>query len=68
MPTAASLFFAIVTGALGVAYIMYGRRRTRLVPVVCGIALCSYSYFIDNWIWLCVVGAALLIAPFLLDL
>jgi len=51
---------------LGLAYIVYGRRQSRFVPLVSGLSLCAYSYFIDSWIWLCVVGALLLAAPFVI--
>ena len=61
------LFIGIVTGALGVGYIVYGRRQVKFVPVISGVALCAYSYFIDDWVWLCVIGALLLVAPFLID-
>jgi len=64
----AKLFFGIVTGAIGLAYMVYGRRQTKLVPLVSGLILCGYSYFVDSWLWLCVIGAALLVAPFLIDL
>jgi hypothetical protein len=57
----------IITGALGVGYIVYGRRQTKFVPLIAGVALCAYSYFIDSVVWLCVVGALLLAAPFLID-
>lgn len=62
------LFFGVVTGAIGVAYMVYGRRQTKLVPVVSGLFLCGYSYFIESWWWLSIVGAALLVAPFVIDL
>lgn len=63
----ATLYFGIVTSALGMAYIVYGRRRAKIVPVVAGFLLCAYTYFIDSWLWLFVIGAALLLAPFVLD-
>jgi len=56
-----------ITGALGVGYIVYGRRQTKFVPVIAGVALCAYSYFIDSVVWHCVVGALLLAAPFFID-
>jgi hypothetical protein len=62
-----NLFIGIITGALGVAYIVYGRRQTKLVPVIAGVALCAYSYFIDSWVWLCIVGVLLVAAPFVVD-
>jgi hypothetical protein len=64
---AATLYFSIVTSALGLAYILYGRRQSKIVPVVAGVLLCFYTYFVDGWLWLCVVGAALALAPFILD-
>jgi hypothetical protein len=64
---AATLFFSIVTGALGVAYMVYGRRQAKFVPLIAGVLLSVYSYFIDSWVWLCVVGALLVAAPFIID-
>jgi len=62
-----SFVIGFFTGAIGVAYIVYGRRQTKFVPLISGVLLCAYSYFIDSWIWLCVVGALLMAAPFILD-
>jgi hypothetical protein len=64
---AATLYFSIVTSALGMAYIVYGRRQAKMVPVVAGVLLCFYTYFVDGWLWLSIVGAALALAPFILD-
>ena len=62
-----TLLIGIITSALGLAYMAYGKRQTKFVPLIAGIALCAYSYFIDSWIWLSVVGALLLAAPFVFD-
>ena len=62
-----SLFFGIVAGAVGMGYIVYGRRQVKFVPAIAGILLCVYPYFIDSVLWLSIVGAALVIAPFLID-
>jgi len=63
----ASVVVGIITGAFGVAYIVYGRRQTKFVPLIAGVFLCAYPYFIDSWVWLCVVGILLLAAPFVID-
>lgn len=63
----AELFFGILTGALGVGYIAYGRRQTKFMPMISGVMLCAYSYFVTGWVWLVVVGALLLAAPFVID-
>jgi hypothetical protein len=62
-----TIVIGIIASVVGIAYIAYGRRQTKFVPLISGVALCSYSYFIDSWIWLCVVGVLLAAAPFLVD-
>lgn len=62
-----SLVIGIVAGALGMAYMVYGKRQTKFAPIVAGLLLCIYPYFVDSILWLCVVGGALAVAPFLLD-
>jgi hypothetical protein len=62
-----SLIIGIFTGAIGVGYFMYGKRQARFVPLIAGMLLCVYPYFVDSVIWLVVVGVALLAAPFLID-
>ena len=62
-----TLLIGIATGALGLAYIAYGRRETKFSPLIAGVFLCAYPYFIDSLVWLCVVGVLLLAAPFALD-
>ncbi len=64
---AAQLYFSIVVSALGMAYIVYGRRQAKIVPVIAGVLLCLYTYFVDGWLWLCILGASLALAPFILD-
>ena len=63
----ATLLIGIVTSIVGIAYITYGKRQTKFVPLMAGVALCAYSYFVDGWIWLCVIGALLAAAPFVFD-
>jgi len=59
--------FGVVAGAIGVGYLVYGRRRAKFVPAIAGIALCIYPYFLDSVLWLSVVGALLVAAPFVID-
>jgi len=65
--TPATLTIGILAGAIGVGYFMYGKRQTKFVPLIAGMALCVYPYFVDSVLWLVVIGIALMAAPFLLD-
>jgi hypothetical protein len=64
---ATSLMIGILTGAIGMGYFIYGRRQTKFAPLLAGMALCVYPYFVDSVPWLVVIGAALMVVPFLTD-
>ena len=66
--TPATLGIGILTGAVGVGYFIYGKRQTKFAPLLAGMALCVYPYFVDSVLWLVVIGALLMAAPFLIDL
>ncbi len=62
-----NLVFGIISGAFGTAYFIYGKRQERFVPLIAGMLLCVYPYFVSSMLWLAIVGIALLAAPFLID-
>jgi hypothetical protein len=65
--SATSLVIGIFTGAIGVGYFIYGKRQAKFAPLLAGMMLCVYPYFVDSLLWLLVIGAALMAAPFLVD-
>lgn len=62
-----SLMIGILTGAVGVAYFIYGKRQTKFAPLLAGMMLCVYPYFVDSVLLLVVIGAVLMAAPFFID-
>lgn len=64
---ATSLAFGILTGAIGMGYFIYGKRQAKFVPLLAGMILCVYPYFVQGVVWLVVIGLALMAAPFLID-
>ena len=67
MPSGSSLLIGMLAGVFGVAYFVYGRRQAKLVPLVSGVLLCVYPYFLESVLWLSIVGMLLLAAPFVID-
>jgi hypothetical protein len=57
----------MLAGVFGVAYFVYGKRQAKLVPLIAGVLLCIYPYFIESALWLSIVGLLLLAAPFVID-
>lgn len=62
-----SLLVGVIAGAIGMGYFIYGKRQTKIVPMVAGALLCIYPYFIDSLLWLSLIGLLLVAAPFLID-
>jgi hypothetical protein len=61
------LVAGVIAGAFGMAYFIYGKRQSKVVPLLAGVLLCVYPYFTENPYALIGIGAALLAAPFFLD-
>jgi len=62
-----SLWVGVVAGAIGMGYFIYGKRQAKYVPMVAGILLCVYPYFVEGPLALSVIGLLLVAAPFLID-
>lgn len=65
---ATSVLIGLFTGAIGMGYFIYGKRQAKFAPLLAGMMLCVYPYFVQSVLWTVVVGAALIAAPFLIDL
>ena len=57
----------MIAGVFGMAYFVYGKRQAKFAPMICGVLLCVYPYFIDGLLWLAVIGVVLLVVPFVTD-
>lgn len=66
--TAAALLWSVLFGAIGAGYFMYGKKQRAPVPMLCGVALMVYPYFITSTNWLVLVGVALAAVPYFVRL
>ena len=63
---AGSLFSSVLISCIGWGYFRYGRTSGKLWPLLAGISMFIYPYFIP-WIWLMwVICAALMVGVYLL--
>ena len=60
----ASILWGFLFGSIGVGYFIYGRKQQKVVPLVCGVLLMVFPYFVSNTILLVLIGAALMAAPY----
>jgi len=64
MGDAGGFLLSMIFGVIGMGYMMYGKRTTRIVPLAAGMMLCVFPYFITNFYAMVVVGVALSVGPF----
>ena len=58
-----SLLLGVVFSSIGLGYFIYGKKQQQTMPLICGIALMIYPYFIENTVFLILIGIILCIAP-----
>jgi len=58
------LFWGLIFSSIGLGFFMYGKRQKAVVPIVCGIGLMIYPYFISSTGLLVSIGAALIAIPY----
>jgi len=56
--------FGVIIWPIGMGFFVYGKKQGRLVPLICGLALMVYPYFIENTVIVVVVGILLTVIPF----
>jgi hypothetical protein len=64
----ATLLWGLLFGSVGFGFFLYGRKQRAPVPLVCGLALMIFPYFVPNTILLVTIGIALIVIPYFIRL
>jgi hypothetical protein len=65
MGNTSQLFWGLIFGSIGLGFFVYGRKQRAVIPLVCGVTLMVYPYFVSNTILMVLIGALLCATPFL---
>jgi len=63
---ATQLFLGVIFSSIGLGYFLYGKKQKMTVPLVCGLVLMLFTYFIDDTMIISVIGIVLSILPYFL--
>jgi hypothetical protein len=63
-----ALLWGVLFSSIGLGFFLYGKKQRAVVPLVCGIALMVYPYFVANVTALVVIGVVLAAVPYFLRL
>ncbi|GMT43548.1 MAG: hypothetical protein IEMM0003_0367 [bacterium] len=59
------LIWGMLFGAVGLGFFIYGKKQRSAVPLLTGIALFLFPYFIQNVYVLVIVGVILVAIPYI---
>jgi hypothetical protein len=62
MPSPAALFASLIFGIVGFAAFRYGKKSALVVPMILGIVLMVYPYFVPETWMIYAIGSALTFA------
>lgn len=63
---ATTLFIGVIFGALGVGYIVYGRKQKNGIALLAGFVLCILPYLVSNIFFLLIASIAFAALPFVI--
>jgi hypothetical protein len=58
-----TIIWGILFGAFGLAYFVYGKKQKKVLPLLCGVGLMVFPYFITNMVAFVIIGFVLVVAP-----
>ena len=64
MGDASVLVWGMFFGGIGLGFFIYGKKQKAIVPLVTGIALFVFPYFISDLYMLVITGFALMLLPY----
>jgi hypothetical protein len=64
MGSEAELLWGVLFSSVGLGYFIYGKKQRTIVPLICGVALMVYPYFMTSLILMVVVGFVLVAIPY----
>ena len=62
------VMLSVLFSAIGAGYVLYGKKQRQVVPLLTGLALCVYPYFLSNGSAIAVVGILLTVVPWFIRL
>jgi hypothetical protein len=54
----------LLFGSVGLGFFIYGKKQKAVVPLLCGLALMIFPFFISNTILLVAIGVGLIALPY----
>ncbi|MGC8698034.1 MAG: hypothetical protein ACP5Q0_06125 [Halothiobacillus sp.] len=64
----AQLLWGLLFGSIGLGFLIYAKQQRAVVPLVVGLALSIYPFFVSNVAAIVVIGLVLTVLPYFIRL
>ena len=64
MDNTSLLIWGMIFGSIGLGFFIYGKKQKAIVPLITGIALFIFPYFITDVYILILTGTILIVLPY----
>jgi hypothetical protein len=64
MGSETELLWGVLFGSVGLGFFIYGKKQRMIVPLLCGLTLMVYTYFMTNLMLMVLVGFVLIVIPY----
>ena len=64
MDSSSQILWSMLFGSIGMVFFLYGKKQKAVVPLLTGITLFIFPYFISNVYALVAVGAGIVAVPY----
>jgi hypothetical protein len=59
----ATLIWGVIFGSIGLGFFVYGKKQKSFTPLLCGLGLMVFPYFISNLYLMILSGSILMALP-----
>lgn len=60
----ALMLWGVLFSSFGMGYFIYGKRQKTIVPLVCGLGLMVFPYFVSSTLPMVIIGILLMAVPY----
>ena len=68
MMNASTLIWGVIFGSIGLGFFVYGKKQKTVIPLLSGIGLMVFPYFISNLYILILSGIILVALPYFIKI
>ena len=64
MDSTSTLMWGLIFGSIGLGFFVYGKKQKAIIPILSGIGLMVFHYFISNIYIMILSGIVLVVLPY----